>query len=152
MINLIESLRRNTMNNLISAFIGALISIMILFNGALSSASGNYTASIIIHIIGLVSITLVVLVSKSKINFKKGLPLYLYSAGAVGVFTVLFNNLSFKALGVSLPLALGLLGQSFASMIIDHYGFFGMKIIKFERKKYIGLIFIILGIIVMTIF
>jgi transporter family-2 protein len=140
------------MNNIISAFIGALISIMILFNGALSGSTGNYTSLVIIHIVGLVSIILVILITKSKIKFKKGLPLYLYSAGAVGILTVLFNNLSFKALGVSIPLALGLLGQSFASMIVDHFGLFGMSVTKFEKKKYIGLVFITLGIIVMTVF
>lgn len=140
------------MNNLLSAFIGALIAVMILFNGALSNAAGNYTSTVIVHITGLVGIILVLLISKSKIKLNKKIPLYLYSAGAVGVFTVLFNNLSFKALGVSLTLALGLLGQSFASMVIDHFGLMGMKAIKFEKKKYIGLAFIILGIIVMTVF
>jgi transporter family-2 protein len=140
------------MNNLISGFIGALIAVMILFNGALSSAAGNYKASVIIHITGLICIVLVLLMSKSKLKIKKGLPLYLYCAGAVGVFTVLFNNLSFKALGISIPLALGLLGQSFASMVIDHFGLFGLATVKFEKKKSIGLILIVLGILIMTVF
>ncbi len=140
------------MTNLLSAFTGALIAIMILFNGALSNATGNYIATVIVHIIGLISIILALLITKSKLKLKKGLPLYLYSAGAIGVFTILFNNLTFKTLGVSITLALGLLGQSFASMVIDHFGLMGMKVIKFEKKKYIGLAFIILGIFIMTVF
>lgn len=140
------------MNILVSSFIGAIIAVMILFNGALSGAVGNYSALVIIHIIGLVSIILVILFTKSKFRFKRELPIYLYSAGAIGIFTVLFNNLSFKALGVSLTLSLGLLGQSFASMLVDHFGLFGMKVMKFEKKKYIGLLFITLGIIIMTVF
>jgi transporter family-2 protein len=140
------------MNNLVSVFIGALIAVMILFNGALSGAMGNYTTIVIIHIIGLISISIVILITKTKIKFKKGLPLYLYTAGAIGIFNVLFNNLSFKALGVSLTIALGLLGQSFASLIVDHFGLFGMDTIKFQRKKCIGLVFITLGIFVMTVF
>lgn len=140
------------MNNFISVFIGALIAIMIMINGTLAIASGNYIASVIIHIVGFVSIILVILVTKSKMKLQKGIPLYLYSAGAIGVFTVLFNNLSFNSLGVSLTLALGLLGQSAASIIIDHFGLMGMKSIKFEKKKIIGLIFIISGIFVMAVF
>ena len=140
------------MNNLISTFIGALISIMIMFNGTLSNALGNYTSVLIIHIVGLFSIILVLLISKSKIKIEKGLPLYLYSAGAIGVFTVLFNNLSFLKLGLSLTIALGLLGQSISSMVIDHFGLLGMKVIKFEKRKYIGLLIITFGIIIMTIF
>jgi bacterial/archaeal transporter family-2 protein len=140
------------MYNFLAAFSGALIAIMITFNGALSNAVGNYTSSIIIHVVGLISIILVLIISKSKINLQKNIPIYLYSAGAIGVFTVIFNNLSFSALGVSITLALGLLGQSLSSIIIDHFGIFGMKVIKFEKKKIIGLLLITLGILIMTIF
>lgn len=125
---------------------------MIMTNGTLSNSFGNYMSTIIIHIVGLFSIILVLTISKSKIKIDRQIPLYLYSAGAIGVFTVLFCNLSFSVLGVSIPLALGLLGQSLASIVIDHYGLFGMKILKFDKKKYVGLLFIILGIFIMTIF
>jgi len=138
------------MNNLLSAFIGALIAIMIMINGTLSNAFGNYTSTVVIHIIGLLSVIFVLLISKSKFKIVKGTPVYLYSAGAIGVFTVLFNNLSFSQLGVSITLALGLLGQSVSSIIIDNFGLMGMKVIKFEKRKFIGLIFIILGILIMT--
>lgn len=139
-------------NNLISAFIGVLIAIMTLFNGTLSNTFGNYTSSIIIHVIGLFSITFVLLITRSRIKIQKGIPVYLYSAGAIGVFSVVFSNLSFSKLGVSLTLALGLLGQSLSSIFIDHFGLLGMKVIKFEKKKCIGLLFIILGIFIMTVF
>ncbi len=140
------------MNNLISAFIGALIAIMIMFNGTLSNSFGNYMSTIIIHIVGLFFIVLILILSKSKIKIDSEVPLYLYSAGAIGVFTVLFNNLSFSILGVSIPIALGLLGQSLTSIVIDHFGLLGMKTLKFDKKKYIGLLLIIIGIFIMTIF
>jgi len=140
------------MNNLLSAFIGALIAIMIMINGTLSNAFGNYTSTVIIHIIGLLSMIFVLLLSRSNLKIVKGIPLYFYSAGAIGVFTVLFNNLSFSKLGVSITLALGLLGQSLSSIIIDHFGLMGMKVIKFQKRKLFGLILITLGILVMTIF
>ena len=140
------------MYNLISIFIGGLISMMILLNGVLSNATGNYTSSVIIHMVGLFSIIMVLLLTKSKFKLQRGIPLYLYSAGAIGVFTVLFNNLSFAKLGVSIPLALGLLGQSLASIIIDHFGLLEMKVIRFEKKKIVGLLIISLGIVVMAVF
>lgn len=140
-------------NNLISAFIGTLIAIMTLFNGTLSNTFENYTSSIIIHIVGLSSIIFVVLlITKSKLKIQKDMPLYLYSAGAIGVFSVVFSNISFSKLGVSLTLALGLLGQSLSSIFIDHFGLLGMKVIKFEKNKSIGLLFIVLGIFIMTVF
>jgi transporter family-2 protein len=56
------------------------------------------------------------------------------------------------ALGISIPLALGLFGQSLASIIIDHFGLFGMKSIRFRKKKIIGLVFVAAGIVLMTAF
>lgn len=140
------------MNNLISALIGIIIAVMIMINGTLSSSTGNYTSSVIIHIVGLLCVIIILLVNKFKIKLEKGIPLYLYSAGAIGVFTVLFNNIGFSTLGVSLTLALGLLGQSLTSILFDHFGLLEMKVIKFEKKKLLGLLLITLGIVVMTIF
>ncbi|EEM16488.1 MULTISPECIES: DMT family transporter [Bacillus] len=140
------------MYNLLSIIIGAFIAIMIPLNGILSEMTGNYTSSVMIHIVGLVAIVIVLLVSKSKLRMQKGIPIYLYSAGAIGVFTVLFSNISFTALGVSITIALSLFGQSVSSIIIDHFGLLGMKVVKFEKKKMFGLLLISSGIVVMTIF
>ena len=140
------------MLDIFSAFVGTLIALMIIFNGTLANATGNFTASVIIHITGLFSVIIVLFISKSKFIIKKGIPLYLYSAGAIGVFTVLFTNLSFSALGISITLSLGLLGQTLSSIIIDHFGLLGMKVIKFQKKKTFGLILIIFGIFIMAIF
>lgn len=140
------------MNNLISGFIGAIIALLVLFNGVLADNTGNYVSSVIIHIVGLLCITLILLIKKQKVEFQRDIPLLWYSAGAVGVLTVLFNNLGFLALGASITLALGLLGQSISSIIIDHFGLLGMNVVRFEKKKSIGLIFIALGIVIMTVF
>lgn len=86
------------MYNLLSVLIGAFIAIMIPLNGILSEITGNYTSSVMIHIVGLIAIIIVLLISKSKLRIQQGIPLYLYSAGAIGVFTVLFSNISFTSL------------------------------------------------------
>lgn len=140
------------MYKLYSGLIGVLISVMIAFNGILSNNIGNYLSVIIIHIIGLIGISFILIVNKVKLNLGKNIPIYLYSAGAIGVFTVSFNNLTFKHLGISLTLALALLGQSVASIVIDHYGLLGMKVIKFKKEKMLGLIIICFGIITMTLY
>ncbi len=140
------------MNYLISLIIGAITSVMILLNGTLSNAYGNYASSIIIHVAGLISILLVLFISKSKFRLQAGLPIYLYGAGFIGVATVLFTNLSFENLGVSLTQALGLLGQTTISLFLDHFGLSGANSSGFKVKKLIGLFFIAGGILVMTIY
>ncbi|MDD7795305.1 DMT family transporter [Clostridium sp. 'White wine YQ'] len=140
------------MNNLYATLFGILASIMILFNGTLGNLTGNYTSSVIIHLVGLISICIILLVNKAKFKLQKSTPLYLYCAGVIGVFTVLFNNVSVLNLGVALTLALGLLGQSLTSIIFDHFGFMGTNVVKFEKKKIIGFIIIALGIFIMTVY
>lgn len=140
------------MYNIFSAFIGILIAVMLTFNGVLSKNTGSYTSIVIIHLIGLICITVVLILKNARLKLNKQTPLYLYSAGAIGVFTVLFNNLSFNYLGASLTLALGLLGQSMASIIIDHYGLLGAKISKLRKEKLFGLAIICLGIVIMTLY
>lgn len=140
------------MYNLLSIFIGALIGIMVYFNGILSIYLGNYTSSVIVHLVGLIGIILVLICTKSKLKFDRSISLFWYSAGVIGVFTVLFTNIGFMSVGASLTIALSLLGQTISAIIIDHYGLLGVNVIKFNKKKLIGLSIIIIGIIIMTIY
>jgi len=125
---------------------------MVAFNGVLANYIGNNYSSIIIHIVGLIGISFILLLNKNKINIPKNIPLYMYSAGAIGVLTVLFSNISFNTLGASITLSLGLLGQSVSSIVIDNYGLFGMAVNKFNKKKIIGFVLISLGIIIMSFY
>ena len=169
------------MYSIISAGIGALIAIMILSNGAMSDAIGNGMALVLIHTTGLFAVMIVLLSQKftrkenlsENLHNKRGddlseklkdnlgnelllgkatkIPWYLFTAGALGVFTVTFNNISFLNIGMSLTLALGLFGQSLAALIVDHYGILGMEKVEFRKKKMIGLGMITIGIVVMTV-
>lgn len=138
------------MYNFLSLLIGILIAVMVACNGELSGNIGNYSSLVVIHVIGYLSLVLLMLYKKIKIPFKMTLPLWLYSAGVITVATVLINNISYSIIGVSLPVALGLLGQSITSLVFDHYGFLGMPKIKFNKKKIIGIIIIIIGVCIMT--
>lgn len=139
------------MYNFLSLLIGILIAIMIAFNGRLSDGLGNYSSLVLIHLIGFVTILGILIYKNIKISFKNNLPLYLYIAGSISVLTVLINNLTFAAIGVSLPVALGLLGQLITSLAFDNYGFLGMKKVSFNKKKFIGLSIIMIGILIMSL-
>lgn len=140
------------MYKLASIFIGLLITIMITINGALSKGIGDYKSVLIIHIVGLITVTILLIMKKEKLDLKKDIPKHLFSAGAIGVFVVLFNNISFNKLGASLTLSLGLFGQLILSGIIDHFGLFNMEVSKFNPKKIVGFLLIFVGIIVMVIY
>lgn len=135
-----------------AVIIGFLIAIMVTINGALSKGIGDYEAVLIIHIVGLIAVSLVLILRKGKLKFKEKLPMYLFSAGAIGVFVVLFNNITFNKLGASITLSLGLFGQLIMSGIIDHFGLFGMEVSKFKKKKIIGFLMVFIGITVMVVY
>ncbi|UOW69395.1 DMT family transporter [Paraclostridium bifermentans] len=139
------------MNYLISILTGVVLSIMVVLNGDLGNATGNYISSVIIHFVGLIGIIILLVVTKSKIKNLKGIPFYMFSGGLIGILTVLFTNISFTNLGVSLTVSLALLGQLITSIVIDHFGYFGLEVNKFEKKKTIGFGIIILGIFIMTL-
>ena len=132
--------------------VGLLIAIMVLVNGTLASYFGDYAATVIIHIVGLVLVSIILLARRQKIKFSRQIPLYWFSGGAVGAFMVIFNNMCFNKLGVSLTLALGLVGQLIASAIIDHYGLFGLSISRFKKEKILGFLTIFVGITIMVIY
>ena len=130
---------------LISLFMGVLISIMVAVNGGLTQTYGIYSATVIIHVVGLILITAVVLAKKERM-FPGRFAWFLYTGGAIGVLTTVFNNLSFGRISVSAILALGLLGQSVSGLIIDQYGLLGMPKHPFTRQKLFGLTLILIGI------
>lgn len=130
---------------ILSLLTGILISVMVAFNGGLTEQYGIYSATVIIHIVGLILITAAVLVKREKL-FEKRYEWFLYLGGAIGVLTTIFNNLAFGRISVSAILALGLFGQSIAGLIIDQHGFMGMPKHPFTKRKIIGLTLILAGI------
>ena len=137
------------MNYLLSLLTGVLISVMVICNGDLSTGVGMYSSSIIIHFVGLLGITFLLLVKRMKLVGLRNIPFWVYSGGLIGILSVLFSNYSVPTLGVSLSVAISLFGQSIASILIDHYGFFSVPVNRFQPKKLIGFAIIFLGIVLM---
>ncbi len=139
------------MNYFISILTGVILAVMVSLNGGVSNVAGNYAASVIIHLVGLIGIIFVLFYKKLKIKNLKGIPFYMFTGGLIGVFTVLFTNSSSVVLGVSLTVSLSLLGQLVTSLVIDNFGYFDMPVIKFDKRKILGLAIIAVGIYVMTL-
>jgi transporter family-2 protein len=67
------------------------------------------------------------------------------------VFTVYANIFTFGALGVSVTIALGLVGQCALSLAIDTFGWFGLPRQRISMRRLAGLGIILCGITVMLI-
>lgn len=133
---------------LLSFLTGLLIAVMIAINGGLTLHYGIYSATIIIHLVGLVLISLLLLGKRHRF-WRKGTAWYLLLGGALGVAATVFNNVSFGKISVSAILALGLLGQSLVGLFIDQWGLMNMPRHRFHISKLAGLLLMLAGITVM---
>ena len=128
----------------LSLLAGVLISAMVALNGGLTEAYGLYSATVLIHVVGLAFISALML-ARRETPFAKLHVWFLYAGGSIGVLTVLFNNLAFGRISVSAILALGLFGQSVCGLIVDQYGLLGMPKHPFRKSKIIGLAIVLAG-------
>lgn len=140
------------MYHFLSFLSGVLIAVMISVNGRLSLQYGALAAAVIVHIVGTLFSFILCLIQKKKILLKCQIPKWFYLGGAIGVLTTLFNNLSFGHISVTNIVALGLLGQTITSLIIDCSGAFGMEQHPFKKELLAGLSFSLAGIAVMMDF
>ncbi len=137
------------MFQLISFLTGALLSIMILINGRLTESIGVYPAAAVIHLVGIVFSLTVCLIRKEKALPRSRSPWWFYLGGVIGVFTTAANNFAFGKITMTSIVALGLLGQTLASLLVDATGWMGMTRRPFRKSTLVGLVFCFAGIAVM---
>lgn len=139
------------MYKILAVLIGGVISIMLTFNGQLEGAVGPTYSLVIIHLVGLIIISAVLLVKKEKIQVEEKIPVYLFLGGAIGVALVLVNMATIVKIGVTLTTSLAVFGQLVFSSLIDHFGLLGMDKYKFDNRKIVGFIIITIGLVIMTV-
>ena len=130
---------------------GALSAITVVQNGDLSLYLGNYQATVLVHAVGLLTILTVLLIRRERFRWDPQTPWYHYFGGVMGVLTVLGCNLSFAALGVSVSVAMMLLGQTLMGAAVDQFGLFGARRRPFRPAHLISFTLIVGGIAVMLI-
>ncbi len=134
----------------LSLLVGVIVSVMIVFNGELTAQYGAYSATVIIHIVGLALIGAIALVREEK-PFQRRYPWFCYLGGVIGVGTTVANNVAFGRISVSAILAIGLLGQTLAGMLVDQFGLFGMRVRRLRAYQLAGVAIALCGIAFMMI-
>ena len=132
----------------IAPLVGALITYMNGVNSRFSATVGSLLAALVVHLVGLATVSLVLLFAKEK-RIPGRLPFYAYLGGFIGVGTLLSCNYSYGRLGASLAVALALLGQTLASLVVDATGFLGRKRYPLRAKSLPGIVLVFAGAFVM---
>jgi transporter family-2 protein len=130
---------------------GALIAITVVQNGDLALYMGNYLATVLVHLVGLITILLVLAIRRDPFRRDRTTPWYGYFGGVLGVLTVLGSNMSFAALGVSVSVAMMLLGQTLMGVAVDQFGLFGAERRPFKPQHLISVGLIVGGVAVMVL-
>ena len=130
---------------------GFLIALMVSVNTALSKVIGETYSVFIIHLTGLVILLGLCLLKGNRVKFYREVPLWIYFGGGLGIFIVLFNNITIQNIGVSLALSLGIAGQIMTSVFLEHIGFLDSVQNKFSLAKLPGIILIFLGSIIIIL-
>ena len=130
--------------------IGSLISLMLFANGSLQLAFGATLSIVIIHAIGTVILIFVLFFKRASFKTTEKINPYLFFAGALGVVLIFINNSTVASIGLTLTIALGIVGQLVVSSFIDHYGLFNLEKRRGNPKKMFGFVLISAGIVVMA--
>lgn len=135
-----------------SILCGVLLSMMLPMNGDLTLSLGLYHSSVFNHALGLVIVAVILFFKRRELVHGKRLHFIWYTGGFLGIITVLTQSIVVTPLGVSKTLALGLLGQSVISLVIEQFGWFETPVSRLTSRKVIGLFFILAGTLIMFFF
>jgi transporter family-2 protein len=138
-------------NSGLSLASGIMIAVMVTANGMAASIFGNWISLAVIHGVGLLTAGIVLIIKKSMRDITRGVPFGYLMGGAVGVVTILLNNLCVNNIGVAMTLGLALVGQIIASALAEHFGILGMEKKKMMMKKVPAYILMIAGAVIMII-
>lgn len=131
---------------------GVLLACMQSFNGQLSTVIGIYGTSFLVHLIGAILMILYIkVIKKEKIRLgPMPIYIYIYSGGLCGLLLVSFTSLAISHIGNVLTTCLSIAGQIFLSILLDHFGLFGVVQNSFNIKRVPALLLIIFGILLIN--
>ena len=139
------------------AILGAIsVGLAIGFQAPMNAALGKLTdpriAALLNFMLGGALILLVNLIFGNirDLSMLKAVPWYYLLGGVLGFIVVNGSILVVPVLGTGLALSLIVSAQLVAGMIIDHFGFFGVRQIPIDWQRMAGLLLLIAGVRLIT--
>ncbi|MCD8155189.1 MAG: DMT family transporter [Clostridiales bacterium] len=130
---------------------GACQAAMASLNGMISDYLGMFGMSLVVHAIGgLLLILYMKIFTHEKLKIT-GMPWYLYSAGFFGILLVVVSSYCIGIIGASYMTCLSVTGQMLTSAVIDHFGWFGIPRVPFNKKRIPCFLLILAGLIVINL-
>lgn len=104
-------------------------------------------ASLLVSILVLLPIMLALRVRLPSMAFISRAPLWMWAGGAFGVCFISLALVLLPKLGASGFMALALAGQVVASLVLDHFGWFGLVQRQVSLPRVLGVVMLLAGVI-----
>ena len=114
--------------------------------GAMGQRVGGVASSFIIHVSGAIfSGLFLFLRGGEKIKDWHTLPWYMLIAGIFGLILYLTINVTLPRLGSTMMVALIIVGQLAAGVVIDHFGLLGVVTRHIDLPRALGVVVLVFG-------
>ena len=113
-------------------------------NGSLGKKIGSLEGAFTSFFVGTLFLTFLVLFfGKGQLSMMLQVPKWNLLGGVLGAFFVTFTIVAVPKIGVALTIFAAIAGQMIASILIDHFGFFGVEKIPMNVNRLLGLGFML---------
>jgi transporter family-2 protein len=136
---------------LLAVIAGAVVPFQSAINANLGRGLGHplwaTLVSLLVSILVLLPIMLALRVPLPSMAFISRAPLWMWAGGAFGVCFISLALVLLPKLGASGFMALALAGQVVASLVLDHFGWFGLVQRQVSLPRVLGVVMLIAGVI-----
>lgn len=137
---------------LLAVVAGAVVPFQSAINANLSRGLGHplwaTLASLLVSILVLLPVIIALRLPLPSLGFISKAPLWMWAGGALGVCFIALALMLLPKLGASGFIALALSGQVVASLVLDHFGLFGLIERQLSLPRLLGAGLLIAGVVV----
>ncbi|TPG80440.1 DMT family transporter [Pseudomonas arsenicoxydans] len=135
---------------LLAVIAGAVVPFQSAINANLTRGLGHplwaTLASLLVSIVVLLPVMLALRLPLPSMGFISKAPLWMWAGGAFGVCFVALALMLVPKLGASGFIALALAGQVVASLVLDHFGLFGLVERHMTLPRVLGAVLLVAGV------
>ena len=135
---------------LLAVIAGAVVPFQSAINANLGRGLGHplwaTLASLLVSIAVLLPIIVALRLPLPSLAFISKAPLWMWAGGAFGVYFISLALMLLPKLGASGFIALALAGQVMASLVLDHFGLFGLVERQMTLPRVIGAVLLVAGV------
>lgn len=140
---------------LLTVAAGAGLAFQAVINARLRAVLDSSLSAAIVQVsVGLVMLMTIMLVLRQPPALPDGLsrvPWWVWTGGLLGTVYVLVSIVATAPLGAALMMASVVVGQTAASLVIDHFGWLGVDVHRLSPGRLVGAILLVVGVMLIRL-